>query len=62
VLLARDSRGREAFLLLAGSRGEQLHHEVLDFVAEPVRIRGTLTRAGGQLVLRADPSQLAHLE
>ena len=57
AFIAKDARGVSAFMLLSGPNGEPLHREVLDYVAEPVRIRGSLIRSGGTLVLRADPKQ-----
>ena len=39
---------------LAGSRGESIHSQVLDFVAEPVTIEGELIRHGDQFRLFAD--------
>ena len=45
-------RGR--LVSLAGSRGESVHAELLDFVAEPVTIEGDLIRHGDQYSLRAD--------
>ena len=53
VFLARGASGDLHALLLTG-----LGREILNYVAEPVRIRGELQRAGAQLVLKANPSSL----
>lgn len=45
-------RGR--LVSLAGSRGESIHAELLDFVAEPVTIEGELIRHGDRYSLHAD--------
>ena len=55
VLLVRDDEGRAAYLLLVGSDGRAVNAEVLDMVAEPLRITGAVERLGDLLVLRADP-------
>jgi len=57
-LLVRDADGSIRTVLLAGADGRELHGEVLPYVAEPVRIRGTLVHSAGLLVLRADPSDI----
>lgn len=54
-LLAKDMHGRATVLLLAGADGRPLNREVLDFVAEPVRIEGRLLRMGDALLLKAEP-------
>jgi hypothetical protein len=56
--LVRDGAGRYRTLLLANADGGPLHTEVLDYVAEPVTIRGSLFDESGRLVLRTDPRQL----
>ncbi len=53
--LVRDSAGETHLLLLAGSDGRALGREVLDYVAEPVRISGHLQRTATNLVLLAEP-------
>ena len=49
-------RGR--LVSLAGSRGESIHAQVLDFVAEPVTIEGELIRHGDHYSLYADLGSL----
>jgi len=53
VFLVRDASGTLHALLLTG-----LGREILNFVAEPVRLRGELQRMGSQLALRAVSSTL----
>jgi len=53
ALLVRDATGTLHTLLLTG-----IGREILNYVAEPVRIRGELQRANGHLLLKAGPSSL----
>jgi hypothetical protein len=53
--LVRDASGDARVLLLVGGDGRQIGREVLDFVAEPITIRGRLVRSGPTLVLQAEP-------
>jgi hypothetical protein len=53
--LVRDESGETRLLLLAGSDGRALGREVLDYVAEPIRIPGRLKRSGTSLILLAEP-------
>jgi len=57
-LLVRDRDGNLRTVLLAGADGRELHRELLDYIAEPVRVRGTLLRSAGFLVLRVDPPKI----
>jgi hypothetical protein len=57
-LLVRDRDGKLGTVLLAGADGRELHRELLDYIAELVRVRGTLLRSAGFLVLRVDPSTI----
>ena len=57
-LLVRDRGGNVRTVLLAGRDGRELHKEILDFVGEPVQVRGTLHRRAGFLVLDADVSAI----
>lgn len=61
VLLVRDAAGSPVYYLLAGPAGEPINDAVLDFVAEPVEIRGQVRRRGEQLVLRAAPETIRRL-
>ncbi|MCW5980643.1 MAG: hypothetical protein KIT09_21365 [Bryobacteraceae bacterium] len=60
-LRVRDTEGNSFVVLLAGADGRPLNREVLDFVAEPVRIDGKLSRLGDTLILRAEPSTFYRL-
>ena len=53
--LVRDADGDTRLLLLVGSDGRPLGHEVLDYVAEPVAISGRLVRQNTSLILKAEP-------
>ncbi len=55
AFLVRDFTGNTKIVLLNGPNGEQLHREILSFVAEPVEIVGRLVRSGPTLILKADP-------
>ena len=57
-LLVRDRNGNLQAVLLAGADGRELPREILDYVAESVRVRGTLVRSAGFLILRADPFKI----
>jgi hypothetical protein len=54
--LVRDASGGSRVLLLTGADGRKLNREILDFIAQPIEIRGELARLGNQLILRANPS------
>ncbi|MEO8029157.1 MAG: hypothetical protein ABI823_21935, partial [Bryobacteraceae bacterium] len=55
AFLVRDAAGNARVFLLTGSDGRALHQEVLDLVAEPIRITGRISRLGTQDFLRAEP-------
>lgn len=55
ALLVRDAVGQTRILLLVGPDVRQIGHEILDFVAEPVRVTGRLQWLNSTLILRADP-------
>jgi len=62
VLVTRDAAGAERFYVLASRDNRSVAAEVLPFVAEPVRVRGTLERVGSDLnVLRIDPAEIQRL-
>jgi hypothetical protein len=50
-----DADGMSRVLLLVGSDGRALGREILDYVAEPLHIRGQLARTGTAWVLKAEP-------
>ena len=53
MFLVRDAAGTLHTLLLTG-----MGRDVLDYVAEPVRLSGVLQRVGSQIVLKANPASL----
>ncbi len=61
LLVAEDSEGNVLLLLMVGSEGQALTSEVLDFVAEPIRIEGRVIRRDGRLLLMADLSSVERL-
>ncbi len=60
-LVVTDSSGAQRALLLTGPGGRKLTREVLEFVAEPVRISGRLGRLGDKLILSAEPHQFKRI-
>lgn len=58
ALIVRDETGARRLVLLAGRGGTPLHREVLDFVAEPIRVTGQLITVGGSIELQIDPAQI----
>jgi hypothetical protein len=61
LLRAPDARGEPRYFLLVGPDGKSLGRELLDFVAEPVEMRGAVERHDGVYVLRTDPSAIRRL-
>lgn len=55
VLLVRDAQGNASYYLLVSSAGEAVNQEVLDRVAEPIRVEGRVVSRGGLRFLYADP-------
>jgi hypothetical protein len=55
LLVARDETGAHVHLWLVSPSGGALGGEILDRVAERVRVTGRLLRADGRLLLYADP-------
>ena len=62
VLLVRQTDGTATYLLLVSQKGEQVNHEVLDLVAEPVQITGDVERQGDLLILKADPKTILRIK
>ncbi len=54
LFVVRDAGGREVDLWLVSETGQPVNREVLDFVAEPVEITGTVVRDADRLVLKID--------
>lgn len=61
LLRTRDAAGVTRYFLLAGPDGRALSREILDFVAEPVEILGSVERHDSMYVLRADPRAIRRL-
>ena len=61
LLRSRDASGETRYFLLAGPDGRALGRELLDFVAEPVEITGSVERHDSVYVLRADPRAIRRL-
>lgn len=61
VLLVRETNGTARYLLLLSREGKPVNRDVLELVAEPVRITGELVREEDMLVLRSDPSTYRRL-
>ena len=60
-VLVRDESGRGSILILVGRDGRPLHKEVLEFVGEPVRVRGELMRSGDSRYLSTEPADFVRL-
>ena len=61
LFVVRDDAGNVLTLLLVGREGQAVVGEVLDFVAEPVRIEGRVLRRDDRLLLKADLSSIERL-
>ncbi|MGE3309475.1 MAG: hypothetical protein AB7O66_05840, partial [Limisphaerales bacterium] len=62
ILLVQYASGRTEHYLMVGSDGRALNREILEFVAEPVEIRGEVRIEGDLRVLRAEPSDIRRLD
>jgi hypothetical protein len=61
LLRVREEGGEARYFVLLGPDGRALGRELLDFVAEPVEMRGAVERHDGVYVLRTDPSAIRRL-
>jgi hypothetical protein len=61
LLRTRDAAGEPRYFRLLGPDGRALGRELLDFVAEPVEMRGAVERRDGVYVLRTDPASIRRL-
>jgi len=61
VLFVEDEAGQVQRFLLVSRDGRAVNGDVLDMVAEPVRITGEVLRTDDLLVLRADPATYERL-
>lgn len=55
LFVVKDAEGRDVPLWLLSETGNSVNQQVLDFVAEPIRITGQIKRSGDQLYLYANP-------
>lgn len=63
LFAANDFRGAPAILLLTGRNQKPLPKDViLDLVARPVRIQGTVSQIGQTLFLESEPSAISSLQ
>jgi hypothetical protein len=56
LFIVHTTDGQTLSLLLVSEKGEPVNKDVLDIVAEPVKISGKVIRQGDQLYLRANPA------
>jgi hypothetical protein len=61
VLLVRQKDGPAIYLLLVSADGKPVNNQVLNMVAEPLKITGDVERQGDLLILRADPTTYRRL-
>ena len=61
VLAVRDRDGHAQHLLVVGGDGRAINREILDLVAEPVEVRGRISRIEGLLVLWVEPGDISKL-
>jgi len=62
VLLVRQKNGPATYFMLVSSDGRPVNKQVLEMVAEPVRITGEVERQGDMLILRADPATYSRVK
>jgi len=62
VLLVRNSKGLATYYFLVAADGRAVNADVLERVAEPLRIEGRVVRRAGRLFLYADPSTYEALD
>ncbi len=57
MLYFKNSKGEKEFAVLLGENGEKINHQVLRFVAEPVKIKGTLYKYDNWYVFYTNPNK-----
>ncbi len=62
LFIAHAADGQTISLLLVSDKGNPVNQDVLDLVAEPVKITGKMMRDGEQLLLLADPTTYRRVE
>jgi len=53
----KDTHGQMQYAVLLGSHGEKINAQVLKYLAEPVKITGTLFRYDNWYVFHTDPNR-----
>lgn len=61
MFLVKDSEGRESELWLLSEDGEAVNDLILDYVAEPVELKGRVSRRGDSLFFKADIGSIRRL-
>ncbi len=61
IFVTRDGEGQATIYVLTGAKGEPIHREVLDYVAEPVQLHGRVTVRGDLLFFAVDLASLQRL-
>jgi hypothetical protein len=61
MLVVEIATGGQEHILLVDSTGGPLGARVLDYVAEPVRVRGGLSRQGERWILATDPNRIERI-
>ena len=61
ILRITNTEGEPTHRLLTGTDGTPINKRILEFVAEPVEISGTIQRHGDQLVFLIDPGSIRRL-
>jgi hypothetical protein len=62
LLLVDATDGSRTHYLLVGLDGKPINRQVLEYVAEPVRIRGEERQRGDLRILAADPARIERLQ
>ena len=61
LFVVKDAEGSVSYMLLVGEDGSSVKNQVLDIVAEPVEITGTVTQRGDVLIMKASPTTYRRL-
>ena len=61
VLRVEDADGDYRHFLLVDTAGRAVNERVLDLVAEPVEVTGSVTKDGDLLILAADPERIRRI-
>lgn len=61
MFLVKDAEGRTSELWLLSKEGEPMNDAILDYVAEPVELKGRVIRRGDSLFFKAEPESITRL-